>query len=32
MVVLYTRSNFQSQNVTVQGRKCTVPIKYNDAF
>ncbi len=32
MVALYTRSNFQCHNVTVQGRKCTVPIKCNDAF
>ncbi len=32
MVVLYRMSEFQCHNVTVQGRKCTVPIKYNDAF
>ncbi len=32
MVVLYRMSEFQCHNVTVQGRKCTVPMKCNDAF
>ncbi len=32
MPVLCISSDFQCYNVTVQGRKCTVPIKCNDAF
>ena len=32
MPVLCISSDFQCHNVTVQGRKCTVAIKCNDAF
>ncbi len=32
ILVLYRMSEFQCHNVTVQGRKCTIPIKCNDAF
>ena len=32
MPVLCISSDFQCHNVTIQGRKCTIPIKSNDAF
>ena len=32
MVVLYRMSEFPCHNVTIQGRKCTVPMKCNDAL